>query len=59
MSCVAEILKQRRYSLLYEGGHRWIDMRRRGQLAQLPKDVATHSIHDAFPIPVQETDARQ
>jgi hypothetical protein len=53
-----ELLKQRRYSLLFEGGHRWIDMRRTGRLMQLPKDVATHSIHDAFPIPVQETDAR-
>jgi len=33
-----EILYNRRYSLLWEGGHRWIDMRRYGRLAQLPRD---------------------
>ncbi|NIM60897.1 MAG: RagB/SusD family nutrient uptake outer membrane protein, partial [Acidobacteria bacterium] len=30
-----ELLKQRRYSLLFEGGHRWIDMRRYGRLDDL------------------------
>jgi hypothetical protein len=54
-----ELLKQRRYSLLFEGGHRWIDMRRHGRLQSLPKDLATHSVHDAFPIPRAEQDARQ
>jgi hypothetical protein len=32
-----EILYNRRYSLLWEGAHRWIDMRRYGRLAQLPR----------------------
>lgn len=54
-----ELLKQRRYSLLFEGGHRWIDMRRYGRLEQLPKDKPDHQVHDKFPIPVAETDARQ
>ncbi len=53
-----ELLMQRRYSLLFEGGHRWIDMRRYGRLDQLPKDKPEHYIHDKFPIPVAETDAR-
>ena len=57
-SAVEELLTQRRYSLLFEGGHRWIDMRRYGRLGQLPKDLPTHVIHERFPIPVGESDAR-
>jgi hypothetical protein len=38
---VNEVLKQRLYSLLYEGGHRWIDMRRRGRLSQVLIDRPT------------------
>jgi starch-binding outer membrane protein, SusD/RagB family len=56
---VDELLKQRRYSLLFEGGHRWIDMRRYGRLNQLPRDLPSHSIHEKFPIPLAETDARR
>jgi starch-binding outer membrane protein, SusD/RagB family len=52
-----EILKQRLYSLFFEG-HRWIDMRRTGKLEQLPLDRPEHKRHAAFPIPMQETDAR-
>ncbi len=52
-----ELLKQKRYSLLFEGGHRWIDMRRYGKLDQL--DKAGGIIHDKFPLPKSETDARQ
>jgi len=54
-----ELLKQKRYSLLFEGGHRWIDMRRYGRLEQLPKDLPTHRVHAFFPIPIQERDARE
>ncbi len=53
-----ELLNQRRYSLLFEGGHRWIDMRRFGRLDELPLDVDGHRMNDAFPIPSPETDAR-
>lgn len=52
-----ELLKQKRYSLLFEGGHRWIDLRRYGKLDTL--DLAGGRIHSAFPIPKSETDARQ
>lgn len=44
-----ELLKQRRYSLLFEGGHRWIDARRLGTLNSLPKALPTHNIHSRFP----------
>ena len=54
-----ELLKQKRYSLLFEGGHRWIDMRRYGKLGELPIDLPSHKVHDKFPIPLPETDARQ
>lgn len=56
---VDELLKQRRYSLLFEGGHSWIDHRRHGRLDQLPLDQEDHTIHSYFPIPVSEMDARQ
>jgi starch-binding outer membrane protein, SusD/RagB family len=55
---VTELLKQRRYSLLFEGGHRWIDMRRFGRSESLPRDVASHLIHVRFPIPEAECLAR-
>lgn len=57
-NAVDALLKERRYSLLLEGGHRWIDMRRYNRLGQLPKDLESHNVHERFPIPVSETDAR-
>lgn len=55
---VTELLAQRRYSLLFEGGHRWIDMRRFGRLASLPKALSTHNIFSRFPFPEAECLAR-
>lgn len=55
---VAELLRQRRYSLLFEGGHRWIDVRRFGLLSTLPLAVATHTIPSRFPFPEAECLAR-
>ena len=54
-----ELLKQKRYSLMFEGGHRWIDLRRYNKLDTLPLDLDGAVVHDAFPIPSAETDARQ
>ena len=48
-----ELLKQRRFSLFYEG-HRWIDMRRYNLLAQLPIDRTGDDVWDKFPLPVTE-----
>ena len=53
-----ELLYNRRYSLLFEGGHRWIDMRRYGRLSQLPQDLPTHRRFSRFPFPISECDAR-
>ncbi len=52
-----ELLVQKRYSLLLEG-HRWIDMRRYGRLAELPRDITTgtnaHFVARVQPIPQGE-----
>ena len=55
---VAELLKQRRYSLLFEGGHRWIDSRRFGVLATLPRALPSHTVPSRFPFPEAECLAR-
>jgi len=55
---IAELVKQRRYSLLFEGGHRWIDARRFNMLSTLPKALPTHNIFSRFPFPEAECLAR-
>jgi hypothetical protein len=55
---VTELLKQRRYSLLFEGGHRWIDARRFGLLSTLPLALASHTVPSRFPFPEAECLAR-
>jgi hypothetical protein len=55
---LTELLKQKRYSLLFEGGHRWIDLRRYNRLNDLPLDRAEHRRNTAFPIPEAECLAR-
>lgn len=54
---VTELLRQRRYSLLFEG-HRWIDLRRFGRLGTLPLDLPSHTRQERFPIPEAECLAR-
>ena len=56
-----ELLKQKRFSLLFEGGHRWIDLRRYGRLTTtyLPPDQPEDKIHSSFPIPLPEQEARR
>lgn len=55
---VSEILYNRRYSLLFEYGHRWHDMRRYGRLAQLPKALPSHLIYPIQPLPSDECNQR-
>jgi hypothetical protein len=55
---VTELLYQRRYSLMFEGGHRWIDTRRFGVLSALPKALSTHNLFTRFPFPEGECLAR-
>ncbi len=57
-SLLTELLYNKRYSLLYEGGHRWIDLRRYNLLNTLPKDVATHKIFSRMPFPRNDCLAR-
>ena len=62
-SLLAELLYNKRYSLMYEGGHSWIDYRRYGLTGLLcrafdrvgpPPDV----IFPTLPIPTAETQPR-
>ena len=53
-----ELLYNKRYSLLWEGGHRWIDMRRYGRLGDLPLDLPSFTVPDRYPVPTPECDAR-
>ena len=56
---VDELLRQKRYSLLWESTSRWVDARRFNRLSTLPRDNPTeHVVHAAFPIPESEELAR-
>jgi hypothetical protein len=52
------LLYERRYSLLFEGGHRWIDNRRFGRLGTLPKALPAHVVYPRFLLPDDECVAR-
>jgi hypothetical protein len=62
---IAELLYDRRYSLLFEG-HRWIDVRRLNQLATLPIFVTVaddgtmtpDTLNVRYPLPLGECNAR-
>jgi hypothetical protein len=56
---VTEILYNRRYSLMWEGAHRWIDMRRYGRLAQLPRYEANHVVYIRASLPQNECQPRE
>jgi hypothetical protein len=53
-----ELLYERRYSLLFEGGHRWIDLRRLGRLDDLVLDDPSYARNVRYPIPLPECNAR-
>jgi hypothetical protein len=56
---LAELLLQRRYSLLLEG-HRWVDVRRFNLLSTLPIDIPSRQfIATRQPVPVAECLSRQ
>ena len=50
---IDEMLKQRRYSLYFEG-LRWIDLRRYNRLTDLPIDRPGDDVWSNFPLPVTE-----
>ncbi|MCB9561345.1 MAG: RagB/SusD family nutrient uptake outer membrane protein [Kofleriaceae bacterium] len=53
-----DLLYERRYSLLFEGGHRWVDLRRFDRLDDLPLDMPSHVRNARYPIPLAECNAR-
>lgn len=55
---ISELLYNRRYSLLWEQGTRWIDYRRFGRLGDIELAVAGGSVPPVMPIPKSECDAR-
>lgn len=55
---ITQLLRQRRYSLLFEGGHSLIDYRRFGRLQELPRDLPSHTFIPAFLVPEAECLAR-
>ena len=55
---ITDLLYEREFSLLFEGGHRWIDTRRFGKLDTLPLDNATDKRNKRYPIPLAECNAR-
>jgi hypothetical protein len=52
------LLYERRYSLMFEWGHRLIDVRRFGRTDTLPLDAADHVRNIRYPIPLAECNAR-
>jgi hypothetical protein len=54
-----EILNQRRYSLMFEGGHRWLDARRLGAVDALPLDREGDIVNLAWPVNLNEINARE
>ena len=54
------VLREKRYSLLFEGPQRMVDLRAYGYLngTYLRKEVPTDPFNSAFPIPIAEKDAR-
>jgi starch-binding outer membrane protein, SusD/RagB family len=55
---ITEILYNRRYSLMFEGGHRWIDLRRFGRIGDLKCAETGQVCNVRYPIPQSECDAR-
>ncbi|MCX5762110.1 MAG: hypothetical protein NTW72_11530, partial [Gemmatimonadetes bacterium] len=55
---VTEILYDRRYSLFFEYGHRWVDSRRYNRLGDLVRQLPSHRVFPLIPIPVDECNQR-
>ena len=55
---ITELLYDRRYSLFFEYGHRWVDSRRYNRLGDLRKQLPSHRVFPLVPIPVDECNQR-
>jgi hypothetical protein len=58
-NAIDQLLYERQFSLWWENAHRWKDMRRYNRLNELPVDKAGHGVASFYPIPQEETTARQ
>jgi hypothetical protein len=56
---IDEVLYEKRYSLLWEGGFRWLDAKHYGMLATLPRDKPEHKIFQQLPYSSAECFQRQ
>jgi len=52
-SVLSVLLKEKRYSLLFEGGHHWLDMRHHGRLNTMPNQTGDN-IYLLMPVPLDE-----
>jgi hypothetical protein len=59
-AAITAVLYEKRYSLLYEGPQRWVDLREYGRLNPtfLRKETLTDPFNAAFPLPRAELNAR-
>jgi hypothetical protein len=55
---VGELLYEKRYSLLWEGGHSWIDYRQHNRLTTLPNQFAPQRFFLVLPFPLSDCQAR-
>lgn len=55
---ITEVLYDRRYSLFFEYGHRWVDARRYNRLGELKRQLPTHRVFPLVPIPIDECNQR-
>ena len=58
-NAIDQLLYERQFSLWWENAHRWKDARRYNRLGDLPVDKAGHGVAAFYPIPQEETTARQ
>jgi starch-binding outer membrane protein, SusD/RagB family len=57
-ACIDDVLYERHYSLLFEGGHRWIDLRRFGKEFPVDADNPNEENNIRYPVPLAECNAR-
>jgi hypothetical protein len=57
-NALERLLYEKQFSLLWEGGHRWIDLRRYDMLDILVVDHPPHTINVRYPVPLDEQAAR-
>lgn len=55
---LGELLYEARYSLLWEGGHSWIDYRQHGRMTTLPNQQSAQRFFPVLPFPLAECQAQ-